>query len=242
MEVNKPRWLFVLCFLFFVTIGIVGFLAIIMKEENKQIDGLIPYQIFNFDEDKCMCLYLFDQWGEDNQLVFKDNGRLFSTRIFADPCIPIISKIISDTIFLEYYAFRIDGETKNIFQCKETIGPYKIIENKYYYLESTGLIGPSDYITGKSGWDVDSIHIIDNHTVQCFNKKELITTIPLHRFFYIKKIDEQEFGTFILDTLGKNSQSWFFYFPTESAIQQYRNYINSRISSTSRKESNFSSK
>lgn len=242
MEVNKPLCLFVLCLLFFETLGIVAFLAVFVKEESKQIDGLIPYQIFNFDEDKCMCLYLFDQWGEDNLLVYKENGQLFSTRIYADPCIPIISKIIPDTVFLEYYAIRKDGETKNIFQSKETIGPYKIIENKYYYLESKGLIGYSDYITGGSGWNIDSINIIDNHTVQCFNKKKLITTIPLHRFFYIKKLDEQEFGTFILDTLGKNSQSWFFYFPTESAIQQYRNYINSRVSRTSRKESNFSSK
>lgn len=235
MEVNKPLRLFILCLLFFVTIGIVVFLAVFMKEDNKQIDGLIPYQIFNFDEDECMCLYLFDQWGDDNLLVYKENGQLFSTRIFADPCIPIISKIIPDTVFLEYYTSRRAGETKNIFQCKDTIGPYKIMENKYYYLESTGLIGPSDSITERSGWNIDSINIIENHTVQCFNKKELIATIPLHRFFYIKKLDEQEFGTFILDTLGKNSQSWFFYFPTESVIQQYRKYINSRVSNISRK-------
>jgi hypothetical protein len=235
MEVNKPLWLLVLCLLFFITIGIGVFLAFFMKEEDKQIEGLIPYQIFKIDDDKCMCLYLFDQWGEDNLLVYKDNEQSFSTRIFADPCIPIISKIIPDTVFLEYYASRRAGETKNIFQCKDTIGPYKIMESKYYYLESTGLIGPSDFITGRSGWNIDSINIIENHTVQCFYKKELVTTIPLHRFFYIKKLDEQEFSTFKLDTLGKNSQSWFFYFPTESAIQQYRKYTNNNVSNTSRK-------
>ena len=234
MEVDKPRWLFVLCLLFFVTIGIVGFLATIMKEEDKQIDGLIPYQIFNFDEDKCMCLYLFDQWGEDNLLVYKDNGQIFSTRIFADPCIPIISKIIPDTIFLEYYTFRIVGETKNIFQCKQTIGPYKIMENKYYYLESEDLRGPYDSVFESYGWKIDSIHIIDDATVQCFDQKEMITSIPLDHFFYIKKLDTQKFGTFKLDTFQKNCQSWFYFFPSESAIQQYRNYINSRISNTFR--------
>ncbi len=108
-------------------------------------DDVYPYQIFPIDKDTTLYLYVYDRWGETNNIVLKTNNVIYATRFDIDP-LPVIEKVSGDTIYLkyDYYTKMPELDSSKIYFHKpyikenQSIGKYTIINRETYKLYGRG--------------------------------------------------------------------------------------------------------
>lgn len=108
-------------------------------------DNVYPYQIFPINKDTTLYLYIYDNWGETNNIVLKTNDAIYSTRFDIDP-LPVIEKVSGDTIYLRYdsYIKMPELDSSKIYFYKpylkenQSIGKYTIINKETYKLYGRG--------------------------------------------------------------------------------------------------------
>lgn len=118
--------------------------------------GEIPYQRFVVDEDTEVLLYIYDRWGDENNIYVIHNDSIYCSHFEVDP-IPIVKFVRNDTVFLEYHNFFRDwGKVvdvdcgPSIYDWARKVGPYTIINCNHYDLYASGVIYRDK---------VDSIHV-----------------------------------------------------------------------------------
>ena len=108
-------------------------------------DEVYPYQIFPIDKDTTLYLYIYDKWGETNNIVLKTNDTIYVTGFDIDP-LPVIEKVSGDTIYLKYdwYTKMPELDSSRIYFHKpyieenQYIGKYTIINKETYRLYGIG--------------------------------------------------------------------------------------------------------
>lgn len=133
----------------------IGWMLLISCSTQVQLDqlpqGEIPYQRFVADENTEVLLYVYDDWGTQNNICVRINDTLYCSRFEVDP-IPIVKMVRHDTIFLEYHNYISQGEgvvcKQSIYEWAQNVGPYTIVNCRYYDLKGS---------TIRQCIDVDSI-------------------------------------------------------------------------------------
>lgn len=109
---------------------------------NQLPQGEVPYQRYIADENTEVLLYIYDNWGIQNDIFVKKGDSLYCAGFEIDP-IPIVKMVRHDTIFLEYHNYTNQGDgvvcRQSIYDWARNVGPYTIIRCRHYDLTGSGL-------------------------------------------------------------------------------------------------------
>lgn len=144
----------------------------------------IPYQQFVVDEDTKVLLYIYDSWGEENNIYVIQNDSIYCSHFQVDP-IPIVKLVRNDTVFLEYHDFfcswkGVDMDCgPSIYDWARKVGPYTIINCNHYDLYSSRVIYRDK---------VDSIHV-NGQELSLYNNGNAILNIGVNDIICKKHAD-----------------------------------------------------
>ncbi len=193
-------------------LSIVIFFFLVSCERGiKESDLKIPYQSFIVDSTTTIYTFMMDNWGEEGYIMCKTLDSTYISRLDTDPVIPIIKSISNDTLYLAYYCDKMYGYIDTTIVCTsiwewaQEVGKYKIIQQRYYFLNGSG---------GLMADTIDHIHR-SRDSIVAYNNTHRIMSASVKDVFIEHRHNGYYLSVFTVDTT-QMLQKWTSYFVNNS--------------------------
>ena len=174
-------------------------------------DLKVPYQTFIVDSATTFYTFMKDIWREEGYIMYKDSDSTYLSRLDTNPVTPIIKAVSNDTIYLAYYCDKMFGYIdttiicQSIWEWAQKVGKYKIIQQRYYFLNGSG------------GFTADTIDRIYRRrdSIVAYRDNQRIMSASINDVFTERRHNGYYLSVFTIDTT-QMLQNWTSYYVKNS--------------------------